>query len=580
MIIQLERVTFNHDPAGNTVDAMNIRIDRDTPAPDWVRGVTTPSLAAYDLSTTKGNTLTIHAQFSFPGPPNAPGTSVSVRAQPVNAGNAPLGSVVSTPVAMPAAGATTAPIVFKLKDPGFRNTGTGRYPMAWQWQVRLTPNGTWLDFARSDHIVYVTLAVPGAPWTQTTAPPQQVLWPWTRVLDWACAWAQGVQPGSTAAGKAAGFVEQNLYALGNRTSSPLVYDDDSTFSVLGVFFCTDFLKAALEGGSTGAPVIVNCTDCASALAVFANALGCGLDIMSVVPTDRPNFITNPILPIGATSPVQPSWGVHTFAVRPAVARSSRHVHDACLRIDRDSNPVSKPSKFGVSNGLAFGSVAAAISGGRFKYVHRLIRPADVAHCGPTDEQLPDIDERAPTDSVPATIVVKWAQYRKQIDLIVPDVEDDTSPVVSLEPMQIPGFLAYDQVKSPLHFSLPRGLVNPSVELFYVSTRPADSKQKSARDGWLRVSIGYADSQDHARDALAWLMTQSAATPAALRAEDGPRIGDAAFASSRHTTALFVRGRAVARIKSVGRNPVPVLGIARVVEAALQPHANDALRPRH
>jgi hypothetical protein len=576
MIIRLERVTFNHDPADCSVDAFNIRVDHDTKAKDWVHGATTPSPAAYALAATVANTLTIQAQFSFSG--GTPGPSVSVRAQPVSADDAPLGSVLSAPVVVPAAGATTAPVAFTLEDPGFRTTGAGRYPMSWQWQVQLTQNGAWLDFDRSDHVIYVTLAVPAAPWTQSTGASHQVLWPWTRVLDWACVWAKGVKRSSTSAGKAAGLVETNLYALGSRASSPLVYSEDASFSSQGVFFCSEFLES-LEGlGPSGSPVIVNCTDCASALVVFANAFGCDLGILSVTRTDDSTFKTNPIVPIGTDSPDQPEWGVHTFAVRPAASRSSRHVHDACLMIDRDSDPtVSKKAAFGVSKGLALGNAAAPVKGGQFKYVHRLVRPSDVTQCATKIVHLPDIDERAPTDAVPVPIVGLWTRHRKEIDLIARHAGDDTPPLVDLEPMPIPGFFAYHRVNSPLHFSLPRGLVNPSVEFFYVSTRPADTQAESSSDERLRVSIGYAETSEHARDALAWLMTQSDANPGPLLVEDGRRIGDAAFATSRQATALFVRGRTVARVRSVGRDRIAVVDLARSVDDVLRLRMNNALR---
>ena len=68
MIVQLDRIVFDHTPGAAANDALSIRIDRANTAPDWIRGATDTSYAAYALVPALDQQLTIHADFSFPDP--------------------------------------------------------------------------------------------------------------------------------------------------------------------------------------------------------------------------------------------------------------------------------------------------------------------------------------------------------------------------------------------------------------------------------------------------------------------------------------------------------------------------------
>ena len=83
MLIQLETITFNHDPNPATADALNIRIDRAQTAPGWIRGAVS-SAAAYTLAPAAGRALTIAATFSFPGTLALPNGTASVMVRMAN----------------------------------------------------------------------------------------------------------------------------------------------------------------------------------------------------------------------------------------------------------------------------------------------------------------------------------------------------------------------------------------------------------------------------------------------------------------------------------------------------------------
>ena len=192
MIVQLERVVFDH-VAGATGDGLSVRIDRDRPAPDWIRGAADPSVAAYALAQIRNRPLTIRAKFSFHDPA-LPGNSVIVRAIATDPANAPIGAVGPTVVAIPPASPNmVSPLVpLPLASVHLQSLGIGKYPLTLRWQFQVGPGSSFVDFGVSDHIVYATLDLPGPPWTQAASAAEQLRWPWTRALDWSCAWAQGI----------------------------------------------------------------------------------------------------------------------------------------------------------------------------------------------------------------------------------------------------------------------------------------------------------------------------------------------------------------------------------------------------
>ena len=68
MSVQLEAIKFNHDSASATHDALNLRRNATefVIVPEWQRGLSIKpedSPAAYALAETRGNTITIQAQF-------------------------------------------------------------------------------------------------------------------------------------------------------------------------------------------------------------------------------------------------------------------------------------------------------------------------------------------------------------------------------------------------------------------------------------------------------------------------------------------------------------------------------------
>jgi len=394
----LEAIKLNHDGGAATSDALNIRRNKTTPinVPEWVRGVsTTPedAPAAYGIAETKGNTLTIQARFST-NEKKLMKKGVQVRAvdPSSNPGGDPgcsggcsgflkwlgwliqllvgnvLGDVKARWVSFDSSG-WTAFEMFQLQHVRLWDVGVGIHTTSWRWQYREKQNDPWKDFATSDHRIYVLLEVPKAPWQQSPYTSANTQLPWTDVLDRACVWAFG----ATTRDQAAEKVTHNVYGLG---PSIVEYDcpnGGSSWYSSGSFSCTAFLD--LLAGGPGLGRYVNCSDCATIVSTFANAVGCDLWQSRMGYW----FDLNELLAIGSNVwQTACGWGgfsYHEVAWKDGCTANDP-VWDACLQVDGDVDPTTAPHTPLLPTNIRFGTP------GSMDYLDRLVTPTTRAACQP------------------------------------------------------------------------------------------------------------------------------------------------------------------------------------------------------
>lgn len=392
-MISLESITFNHDAASADHDALNIRVNASTAVtlPEWRKGVTLnpeDSPVAYALAPTKGHTLTVRATFRRSDPTV---NSVTIRtfnprdtriqgciyALLVKLGIIPivrppppvlnaLGEVKETAVLFGANDVVT--VTLDLGDTQIWSGGVNVYDDTWQWQYRNSAGG-WVDFQTSRHRAYVLLDVPTTPWTQAPYASTNTALPWIEVLDRACAWARGSTNADTAAGK----VTESVYNLG---PSVLEYDcphGGSSIYSSGSFDCTAFLDR-LRGGP-GLGRYVNCSDCATIVSTFANALGC--DLWQSRMYGPNSFALNALLAIGSnvwqTACGWQGFSYHEVAWKGGCTENDA-LFDACLQVDGDADPTSPPHVPLLPVNIVFGASGAGL------YRDRLATPAGRANC--------------------------------------------------------------------------------------------------------------------------------------------------------------------------------------------------------
>lgn len=359
-MIAIETITFNHDPAAATHDAINIRKNAGETVhiPEWRRFISVnpeDAPAAYAIEPTKVNTVTILVSLSSTDPGIAfveVRVEHHVRARPVNFVNG-----------------NSGPIIFELIDPPTARGQVGLDDLTWHWQYRLSPHHNWHRFDTTRHRVYTLFAVPTAPWQQAPFNAANTQVPWTEVLDYACRWADG----ATSQDMAAALVTQAVYGLG---PSIVTYDcpgGGSSHYSFPDFDCTAFVDR-LRGG-VGNGIYVNCSDCATIVASFANVLGCDLWQSKM----GWGFALNELLAIGSTvwqtACGWPGFSYHEVAWE-AACTANDDVFDACLRVDGDSDPTGPPRVPLLPQDLRFGNP------GDLLYRDRLATPAGRPSCNP------------------------------------------------------------------------------------------------------------------------------------------------------------------------------------------------------
>lgn len=359
-MIAIEAIKFNHHPGSATQDAFNIRRNATqfVHVPEWRRFISVnpeDSPAAYAVASTHGNPISIQASFVT----HDPGFALvevrvehHVKAQAVSFTNGKSGFVT-----------------FQLLDPPVARGHVGIWDLQWHWEYRLGPHHPRHHFDTTLHRVYVVLDLPSHPWEQSPYSASNTQLPWTEVLDYACRWAQG----AAAPDMAAALVTQNVYALG---PSIVTYDcpgGGSSHYSAGNFDCTSFLDR-LRGG-LGNGIYVNCSDCATFVSTFSNALGCNLwqSRMGF------GFALNEILAIGSNVwQAACGWGSFSYheVAWEGACTSNEDVYDGCLRVDGDSDPTAAPHVPLLPQHLKFGTTGSLL------YRDRLASPAGRPNCNP------------------------------------------------------------------------------------------------------------------------------------------------------------------------------------------------------
>ena len=291
-------------------------------------------------------------------------------------GNA-LGEVRPATIRFDAAG-RSGPVMLDLDNVQLGSRGVGVYPISWRWQFRRAPAAPWSDAGLTQHTIYVVLDEPTSPWEQTPFVVENLQLPWTDVLDWACRWAAGARDAETVARR----ITEQVNALGRATltySCPVLGAEMYASTLFDWFNCTAFLDRLAGGPGNGQ--FVNCTDCATIVSTFANALGCDLSQSRMGEYDR-IFETNPVITIGSQQWQLPCQSWQGFVYHEVAwtggGTATDTVYDAALSVGDSLG--SRSGRALLPAGMRFGEP------GDGNYRDRLAVPASRITCRPRPEE--------------------------------------------------------------------------------------------------------------------------------------------------------------------------------------------------
>lgn len=335
MTIILDAIKFNRPQTASCIHVLNLRRNgkQAVSLPEWQRGIShrpEDSPVAFQVAQSSRHPCRISARFRQTDPHGA--RTASVRAMPEEStGHNVLGPTSAAEVTFGADGLSEW-TSFDLRQHRFAGLGVGVWDLAWQWEC--CQHGIWRAFDRSEHRVFTTLKAPNDPWQLEPFDPTNIRIPWVEALEYACRWAHGARTED----EAAVAITRQINQLG-----PALLDYECLIPgnpVYGFFRLTSFLDL-LKGGA-GLGRTVACTDCACAVVVFANLLGCDLwkiDIntepLDGSPPPANQFVINPVLVIGSNAWGIPcgltGFGFHSVACKGELEPDDR-VFDACLRV--------------------------------------------------------------------------------------------------------------------------------------------------------------------------------------------------------------------------------------------------------
>lgn len=367
MSVAIHSVLFNHTPGDTRTGAMNVRRNSQQPAilPEWQAGVTPDSVAAYAIGSVDEMALSIHAELQSTttrGPIEVRAIELPLRDFPLalylmliptslwtapvlnqlvlasyltwldwmlNGGNV-LGEVVARNVVIGANGSSGL-VPFRLRNVRLRARGVGASTVVWRWQYREGAGSAWRDAGFTTHTICATLAEPTPPWRTAPLSAADTALPWTDALRIACRWAAGTHTRAETTRALANAIFAlgadaggNLFEYGCEIGAPSMY-------VTSLFNLSAFLDRLQLGPGNGR--YVNCSDCASFLVTFANALGCDL-WESRMGMYNPMFPCNPFLVIGGRAWDEPCGSPLGFAYHEvawaAECREDDDVSDACI----------------------------------------------------------------------------------------------------------------------------------------------------------------------------------------------------------------------------------------------------------
>ncbi|HEX3138882.1 MAG TPA: hypothetical protein VHQ87_02435, partial [Rhizobacter sp.] len=293
--------------------------------------------AAYAIATTRNQAVFVRCVFELSP---AATSSVEVKAT----GGGVLGALDALTLSF--AGPGTISVDMPLAHRSFN--AAGRHDVTWQWWWRAGPREAWQPLVTTAHRIYLTLDLPGAPWTQTYADKRN---PWTDLLDHACPLVAGRREEMGVSISLAKAIYTNYSLRYDIRSGAPRYGFGGTS---GSFNMSNWITYVLQGLPPASPTfcqgsgeayndnwIINCYDAAASLALMGKLVGARLDYYFHGPFGYLRFVrpigrgkcNNPFYGCWSNDPVRGAddttrtgFGNHAYT-----KLAGQNNYDACMR---------------------------------------------------------------------------------------------------------------------------------------------------------------------------------------------------------------------------------------------------------
>lgn len=423
--------------------------------------------------------------------------------------------------------------------------GVSEHYVSWQWQGRIDGQTCAHDLNKSEHLLFVTVSRPTAPWSDSGADTGPRTVPWIGAIGQACRWAQGASSPTEAASR----IVRSLFAIEEPTRGRLKYNGNTeTYLCAGFgnprwFACESFLDAIADGT---VPVRINCYEGAVITTTLANVLGCEL-VPAVLESDCNGSIRlNRTQALGMSTAESPSAFVfHALALerRRRNGFADDLVYDAVVRIDADANPAGGRSALVIAAGMPLGLRTTKTGTGR--YFPQLIAARSRRTCRVRMLDLPWVGQKPEQVSVYRCPLTRYVRYLWEL-------QQDRRPAHSLAPSQTLRIQGFDDVRTIFldQPCLARTHLPPlplASQFLYSSAdnRAVDVVWWSDKDPWITLSF--------AAELLA--MSELPLEPTTVH-------GGPAFALPDGSGLLVLTAQGVIRLTSVGAEPVNIVNLYR------------------
>jgi hypothetical protein len=328
--IKLKEIYFNYNNStpGTTSLKLYEKYGLEVASPEWTDTQPHQSYALYAITQLKNNPINLKATIIASA--GNSGTHIKICATDASGF---FGDSEEANVTIGAGKNLTVPFELVFRNHSMHQYGIQKNQLSLIWLLSTDNGTTWTTLQSTEHNIYIVYGTPKDPWGAVNYCPR------VDSLNFMIPFLSGLDNPSDIMSKITEVVYTNLNLRYDTTNGASFFTGHSYDTNIGryvnTFSMSNFIATSRNTNK------VNCTDCATIVATFANLFGCNM-YEGIMQSD---FKCNPILAIGGTQWVPPFttgfFSYHEVAVdEQGTNNQQRLIYDACLKINNSTTPAN------------------------------------------------------------------------------------------------------------------------------------------------------------------------------------------------------------------------------------------------